>query len=190
MSTVADEEIVRRVQRGDIESFGVLVERYEAKLRRYARKFLIGKDDTDDVVQDVFLHTYENIQSVDTSRKFSSWIYRIAHNTFVNALRKRENSRRVYLDFDTILPSLRAEETTDDVILRREGKELVEKTLEKLSEKYREVLVLYYIEELSYEEIADVLGIPIATIGVRLRRGKESARTIIKHIDPTFTHKT
>lgn len=190
MEVMTDEEVVRKVQGGDIESFGVLVERYEVKLKRYSRKFLMGKDDTEDLVQDVFLHTYENIQSMDTSRKFSPWIYRIAHNTFVNALRKRENSRRVYLDFDTILPSLRSEETTDGGSHRAEEKELIEKTLEKIGEKYREVLVLYYIEELSYEEIADVLGIPIATVGVRLRRGKEYARTIIKNIDPTFTHET
>jgi RNA polymerase sigma-70 factor (ECF subfamily) len=190
MDTVTDEEVVRKVQGGDIDAFGILVERYEVKLRRYARKFLMGKDDTDDLVQDVFLHTYANIRSVDTGRKFSSWIYRIAHNTFVNALRKRENSRRVYLDFDTILPSLRAEETTDDALLRKEEKALVEKTLEKIGEKYREVLVLYYIEELSYEEIADVLSIPVATVGVRLRRGKESARNIIKDIDPTFTRES
>jgi RNA polymerase sigma-70 factor (ECF subfamily) len=128
--------------------------------------------------------------SVDTGRKFSSWFYRIAHNTFVNALRKRENSRRVHIDFDTILPSLRAEEETDRASLRADEKSLIEQTLEKIGDKYREVLVLYYVEELSYEEIADVLGIPIATVGVRLRRGKENARKIIKDIDPTFTNET
>ena len=190
MEVMTDEEVVRKVQGGDIESFGILVERYETKLKRYARKFLMGKDDTDDLVQDVFLHTYENIQSMDTSRKFSPWIYRIAHNTFVNAIRKRENSRRVYLDFDTILPSLRSDHATDDDVIRKEEKELVEKTLKKIGEKYREVLVLYYIEELSYEEIADILGIPIATVGVRLRRGKENAKKIITEIDHTFTRES
>lgn len=188
METLTDEEVVRRVQGGDTLSFGLLVERYEGKLKRYARKFLMGADDADDLVQDVFLHTYENIQGVDTERKFSSWIYRIAHNTFVNALRKRENYRKGFLNFDTILPALRANETADDETMRAEEKVLVERTLDGIDQKYREVLVLYYVEELSYEEIADVLGIPIATVGVRLKRGRERARETIKKIDPTLTN--
>lgn len=186
MDTLTDEEVVRKVQSGDIESFGLLVERYEEKLKRYARKFLMGVEDTQDLVQDVFLHTYQNIQSVDSDRKFSSWIYRIAHNTFVNALRKRENHRRGFMDFDTILPSLRSTEAADDASHREEERTLVEKTLQRIDEKYREVLVLYYIEELKYEEIADVLGIPIATVGVRLRRGRERAREVIKTLDPSM----
>jgi len=184
--TLTDEEVVRKVQEGDTLSFGLLVERYEEKLKRYARKFLMGSEDTEDLVQDVFLHTYENIQGVDTERKFSSWIYRIAHNTFVNALRKRENYRKGFLHFDTILPALRAKETADDETIRSEEKALVERTLDSIDQKYREVLVLYYVEELSYEEIADVLGIPIATVGVRLKRGRERARETIKKIDPTL----
>ncbi len=186
MEKLSDEEVVRKVQAGDTLSFGLLVERYETKLKRYARKFLMTKEDTDDLVQDIFLSTYENIKSVDTSRKFSSWIYRVAHNTYVNALRKRENHRRGFLDFDTILPLLSAQETADNDTYRVEEKELIEKTLDSIDEKYREVLVLYYIEELSYEEIADILGIPIATVGVRLKRGKERAKQAITSIDPTF----
>jgi RNA polymerase sigma-70 factor, ECF subfamily len=190
MQTETDEAIVKRVQSGDIESFGVLVERYEGKFKRYARRFLMGPDDTDDLVQDVFLHAYQNIQSVDTSRKFSSWIYRIAHNAFVNALRKRERYRASFIDIDTILPALGGGEPTDDTAIRSEEKTMLEKALSAVDKKYREVLVLYYFEELGYAEIADVLGIPIATVGVRLRRGRERAREAIRDIDPGYEHHT
>jgi RNA polymerase sigma-70 factor (ECF subfamily) len=188
MDTIMDEEVVRKVQAGDVESFGVLVERYESKLRRYARKFLLDANDTDDLVQDVFLQVYQNIQSVDTTRKFSSWIYRVAHNIFVNALRKREHVRRSLVDFDTIFPTLHAEEKADDQTLREEERNRLEKTLNGIDQKYREVLILYYFEELAYEDIADVLGIPVSTVGVRLRRGREYARKALNDIDPTFIH--
>ena len=88
-----DEEIARRVQEGDIESFGLLVGRYEAKITRYAGKFLLNGEDDKDLAQEVFIKAYVNIQSFDANRKFSSWLYRIAHNEFINAIRKRSWSR-------------------------------------------------------------------------------------------------
>ena len=84
-----DEYIAGQVQTGNVQSFGTLVERYEEKLRRYARRFLFGYTDAEDLVQDVFVKSYTNIQSFDTSRSFSSWIYRIAHNEFINAIKKK-----------------------------------------------------------------------------------------------------
>src|SRR6185369_16155577 len=80
----SDEQIVEEVQKGDTDAFGVLVERFEPKLLRYGRKFLATEEDIEDIAQDVFLSAYKNIQSVDTSLKFSPWIYRIAHNAFAN----------------------------------------------------------------------------------------------------------
>ena len=83
-----DEEIVELIQSGQTDLFGVIVDRYEDKMKRYSRKFLLNQDDINDIVQDVFIKAYTNIQSVDIKRKFSSWLYRIAHNHLVNYLRK------------------------------------------------------------------------------------------------------
>ena len=79
-----------------------------------------------------------------------------------------------FIDFDTFLPHPFAQETADDRATSRETKELLDNSLASISPKYREVLILYYYDELSYKEIADVLHIPIATVGVRIKRGKES----------------
>ena len=78
MAEMTDEEIALRVQRGDADAYGTLIERYQAKLMRYARKFLVDSEDATDIVQDIFIKTYENIQSFDATRRFSPWIYRIA----------------------------------------------------------------------------------------------------------------
>ena len=178
MTLKTDEQIAAEVQAGVLDAFGILVERYEAKLTRYARKFLSDSNDVRDLVQDVCIKAYENIQSFDTTRRFSPWIYRIAHNVFVNALKKKRREPFRFFDADTIFPHPVASETADDEATRREMREAIEKSLAKLDAKYREPLVLCYFEELSYEEIAEVLAIPKATVGVRLKRGREMLRNI------------
>lgn len=168
-----DEEIAKAVQNDDIESFGILMDRYEAKMIRYARKFLSGPDNITDLVQDVFIKAYINIKSFDASRKFSPWLYRIAHNEFVNALKKQKHETFQLFDTDMIFPHPIAAETADSETSKREMKKEIDQCLNKLEPKYREIMVLYYFEEMSYEEIAEVLHIPVSTVGVRLYRGKE-----------------
>lgn len=180
-----DEEIARAVQEGDTEAFGVLVARYEPKLRRYAKRFLLV-DEADDLLQDVFLAAFQNIRAFDSARRFSPWIYRIAHNTFVNSIRKRSLWNVARIDFDAVLPVLTDDTGAEDEALHDEEKRLLDTLLPRLDEKYREVLDLYYMEELSYEEISDVLGIPKATVGVRLKRARESLRREIRRFDETF----
>lgn len=184
MKTMTDEQIAELVQHGDIDSFGELVSRYEEKLTRYARRFLARREDVEDLVQDAFVKAYEHIQSFDTSLRFSPWIYRIAHNTFINEIKRKSRYSSVF-EADTILPLMPARETADEAVLSAELQAEMELVLDTLSPKYREVLVLHYYEELSYKEISDVLKIPVTTVGVRMTR----ARTKIKELlDTTRLH--
>jgi len=178
-----DEEIAKLVQGGDRSSFRILVERYEPKMIRYARRFLFGNDDAKDLVQEVFIKAYVNIQGFHVKQRFSPWLYRIAHNEFVNALKKREREKRniSIFDLDILFPHLAvAKETADGDLHRAEIKRMLDRSLDTLSAKYREPLVLYYFEEMDYRAIADVLRIPIATVGVRLGRGRAMLRKIIE----------
>lgn len=181
-----DEEIVGRVQKGDTDAFGTLVERYEAKLLRYGRKFLARSEDIEDIVQDVFLSAYQNMQGFDTRARFSPWIYRIAHNAFVNEFRRKKRSPVVFVDFDTLISHPVYE---DPKLLERERdeiKQMIEKSLDKIPEKYREVLILYYSEDLSYKEIADVLQVPTGTVGVRIKRGKEALKEAYAKLEQQY----
>lgn len=182
----SDEQIAQLVQQGDVESFGVLVERYEAKMKRYAHKFLFGYTDAQDVVQDVFIKAYTNIHSFDTKRSFNSWIYRIAHNEFINAIKKKGKEPLPFFDPDTLFPHPISKEDADKDTHANDLKETLEICLDKLDPKYREPLVLYYIEELGYKEIADILRIPSSTVGVRLRRGKKQMKEIITEYEQTI----
>ena len=168
-----DEQIALRVQNGEHELFGELLDRYQPKLMRYARKFLLESDDAEDIVQDIFVKAFENIKSFDTTRRFSPWVYRIAHNEFVNALKKRASRRTVFtFDIDTLLPHLTAPETADNVAMERDLRTTVEGHLDALDAKYREPLILYYLEGMDYREISDILQIPVSTVGVRLARAR------------------
>lgn len=172
MNDTTDEHIASLVQAGDADAFGILIERYEAKLKRYARKFLNSKEDIEDLIQDVFIKSYTNIQSFDSKQRFSPWIYRIAHNTFVNELKRKERGSFIFFDTDTILPHLPAKETADGELLDTELRNEIDTLLHEIPPKYREVLVLHYFEELSYQEISDILQIPVTTVGVRMNRGR------------------
>lgn len=169
---ITDEKLASLVQEGDKEQFGILVDRYQKKLLRYGRKFLAETSNIEDILQEIFLRAYQNIQSFDTKLKFSSWIYRIAHNLFINALKKQSHQIVYSFNFDTLMPHPIYE---DAAVSEREQKELrkmLDSSMNGLPAHYREVIVLYYFEELDYREIADILHIPIGTVGIRLRRAK------------------
>ncbi len=105
---LTDEQVIVQVQQGKVESFGIIVSRYQNKLNNYGKKFLNRNEDIEEIVQDVFIKAYKNIRSCDPSRKFSSWIYRIAHNEFVNAIKKKKPL--YYFNFDTFFPNLKSKE--------------------------------------------------------------------------------
>ena len=182
-TSLSDEQLAKLVAEGDSDKFGVLMERYQAKLFRYGKKFLSDSDNIEDVVQDVFIKTYQNIKSFDTTQRFSPWIYRIAHNTYINAIKKSSIGPLYLFDFDTLV----SHTIVDDPIVRereqKEMKEMVDKGLSKIEPKYREILVLYYIEDLSYKEIADILHIPIGTVGVRIMRAKDILKEKYKELN-------
>jgi len=183
MTQQTDEQIAQAVQKGDSGAFGVLVERYEPKLLRYAKKFLFDYEDGKDTVQEVFIKAYSNIKSFDPSRSFSSWVYRIAHNEFINAIRKKGREPLSFFDPDTLFPHPTAPTQADDELKKSEIKEMVEKCLEKLDPKYREPLVLYYYEDMDYKKISEIMHIPISTAAIRLKRGKVALQKIYQSLN-------
>jgi RNA polymerase sigma-70 factor (ECF subfamily) len=176
MDNRTDEAIALAVQAGDHDAFGILISRYEDKLARYGRRFLQRQDAIEDTVQDVFIKAFINIQSFQTTLRFSPWIYRIAHNTFVNELRRTQRTYFFDFDTDTFLPALTAPETADGATLEDELREHLDELIATLPSKYREVLVLHYSEAMSYQEISDILHVPVSTVGVRLNRARQQLK--------------
>lgn len=182
MNTDSDEHIASLVQQGNKDAFGMLIDRYEKKITRYANKFLYNYQDREDAVQDVFIKAYRNIQSFRTTERFSPWIYRIAHNTFINVVRKQSKEKMTSFDTDTLFGLAIADPTIETNQEQKRDREILEQCLDKLDVKYREVLVLFYFEEKGYEEIASILQIPKATVGVRLARGRERMKRVYNNV--------
>ena len=172
---LSDEQVVVEVVK-DQEIYTELVKRYEGKLLRYV-KYLIGDREADEVVQETFIKAFVNLQGFDKKKgKFSSWIYRITHNEAMNKVKKK---RHLSLDFnDWLKEILPGKVDIEKEYEKKEEKEMVRRCLKGLSFKYRSVLSLYFLEDKSYEEISEILKIPMGTVGIRLRRGKEKLKEI------------
>ncbi len=168
---LSDEDIVSRIIDGDSFLFECIVERYFDALMRYGKKFIVDDEDIKDLIQEVFIKVYENIKRFDVSRRFKPWIYRVAHNVFVNHLRFRSRLPFI-IEWDAFvslpIKDEKYEKDKENEHIRRE----LETYLSNISASYREVLLLYYIEEMSYKDIAEVLHIPTSSVGVRISRAK------------------
>lgn len=170
-----DAAIVARVTNGDSNAYAELMERYEQKLFRYVVYLLRDEATAADIVQDTFIKAYQNLRSYKPAYKFSSWLYRIAHNETMNVIRK--NKHRSEADIET-LPELgydpRLAEKLDKALLKKQ----VQRCLGELEPKYREVVQLIYFEQMKYDEAGDVLHVPTSTVGVWLKRAKDKLRVI------------
>ncbi len=158
-----------------------LMRRYEDKLMRYIRRISdFYVEEAEDILQEVFLKVYQNINNFDFTLKFSSWIYRITHNQVISYHRRKEARPKAYdlsneeFDvFDTLVSEIDLELNIDQDYLRQS----LNKVLENIDGKYREVLILKYWEQKDYQEISDILKKPIGTVGTLLNRAKQKFKS-------------
>ncbi len=164
---LSDEELVEYVRKQNKESYIEVIRRYKDKLLRYALYLTGDEAEAEDIVQESFIKAYVSLNGFDEKKKFSSWIYRIVHNESMNVLKKKKNhiSLELGLDFDSGVD-------LEDELIRMELKRKARYCLKKLPVIYREPLVLCFLEERSYQEISDILRIPVSTVGTRINRAK------------------
>ncbi len=180
---LSDNEIVKLVIAKNQRAYQELMRRYQIKLYSYLYRLIRDKEESEDLLQGIFMKVYGNIKSFDTRRKFSSWIYRIAHNEAVNFLKKR--SRRHLISIEDIQSSKDKLEIIDigkspiDAWIGKELKKEMQEALEKLPPKYKEVLMLRYYYDKSYEEMSEVLGKPVNSVGTLLNRAKKKLMEIM-----------
>jgi RNA polymerase sigma-70 factor (ECF subfamily) len=150
-----------------------LSKRYEIKLLRYIERISkFSRQDAEDVLQEVFIKTYYNLNGFDKELKFSSWIYRIAHNQAVSAIRKKAVRPTIHLEVGDLERFGDVFDMVKDIDNSLDRK-MIDLALSHLDEKYREVLILRFLDEKDYVEIADILKKPVSTIGNLILRGKK-----------------
>lgn len=171
-----DEEIIIEIQNGKNDLYSFIIDRYQEKISRYVNYLIKDKDKSADAIQETFIKAFVNIQSFNTKHKFSSWIYRIAHNEALNEIKKYKRETKI----DEELFELGEDETIERDFEQSEIKEMIQKCLSDMPIKYSGPITLYYIEEKSYEEISDILQIPMGTVATRINRAKKLMIKICK----------
>jgi len=167
-----DNELVK-LSLDNSDHFSCLTRRYEKKLLLYIMRISkFRKEDAGDILQDVFVKTYYNLNEFDSDLKFSSWIYRIAHNQVVSEIRKKSVRPTVPLEKEDIDKFEDAFDVIKDID-NTYDREKIDEVLSCLDEKYREVLILRFLDEKDYVEIADILKKPVSTVGNLIARGRK-----------------
>lgn len=182
MVELSDAELVRATL-ADANAYGWLISRHEAKLRRYVRRILAGRAHaTDDVLQDVFIKAYLNLNDFDQSRAFAPWLYRIAHNESVSMLRKSSAGIQLVSGEDAqfFLEHVADPDDPSSLYWKNRSFEQLQKSLAALDAKYRDVLVLRYLEGQSYDNISEILRLPPGTVATLLKRGLTRLREIFE----------
>lgn len=172
----SDTSLAIRLKTGDTKALELLIDRYQEPLLRYVR-YLGTTIQDDDIVQETFIKVYKNINGFDTSKKWSSWLYRIAHNTAISQLR----THHFHLPWEEYLDSFIKTDPVDNID-EEIKKEQVSKCLSQLPLHYREPLALYYLESKTYIEIMDILRLPMGTVSARINRAKKKMRILCKKI--------
>jgi RNA polymerase sigma-70 factor (ECF subfamily) len=184
-----DEELVRLTLK-DREIFGVLMKRYEARLKRYIRRISNCRaEEAEDVLQDAFIKAYQNLNSFDHGQKFSSWMYRIARNQVISNYRKirsRAEGHSEPADEDA-LRTLASKLDVRKEMEEGEARAAVSRVLNAMDVKYRDVLVLKYLEEKDYREMSDILKKPMGTVATLLFRAKKKFREQAEKMGVLFT---
>ncbi len=186
---MTDEDLMSQFQMGTVEAFDILVSRYHDSLTNYIYRFLGDIKECEDLLQETFLRVYRNRHSYRRIAKFSTWLYTIAGNLARSEYRKRKRRRlyslqsvnrddeeyEVEIPDETFLPDKHAESTIQD--------RHIQEALAQIPEEFREVVVLRDVQQLAYEEIADITGLPMGTVKSRINRGRTKLLGILKDVN-------
>ena len=182
---VDDAVLAVNAQKGDRDAFARLVERYQGRIYGFIYQFFRNEDLAAELTQETFLRVYRFIKRYDPERKFSTWIYSIAKNICIDEQRKLKRDRSISIE-DLPPGALVAKSDSAhlknpaDISLHLEERMLMEESIALLPEKYRAAIILCYFQELSYQEIADILDLSLNLVKVRIFRAKKRLLEIIK----------
>ncbi|RMH63794.1 MAG: sigma-70 family RNA polymerase sigma factor [Bacteroidetes bacterium] len=185
---MSDEDLMEQFQAGTVEAFNILVDRYSERLTHYLYGFLGDMKRCEDLLQETFLRVYRNRHSYQRIAKFSTWLYTIAGNLARSEYRKRKR-RRMYsiqsvnrddeeyemeIPDESFSPDRYAESTIQD--------QYIQNALKQIPESFREVVILRDVQQLAYEEIAQITGLPMGTVKSRINRGRTKLQSLLKDV--------
>jgi len=185
-SRPTDEDLIERFQKGDLYAYDLIVKRYKDQLLNFVYRFVGNQEEAEDIVQETFLRVYRKRHAYKRVAKFSTWIYTIAGNLSRTELRRRKRRKLFSItdlgyedrDYEISDEDFNPENQVDGVI----KEEIIQKEIDQLSPKFRQVIILRDVQELSYEEISKIIRVPIGTVKSRVNRGRLKLQGKLQHL--------
>lgn len=185
MSGLTDQAVVERVLGGDMDAFSILVSKYQDRVYSAVLNYVANRDDAADITQDTFVKAYSKLATFNSGSAFYTWLYRIAVNAAIDFIRKRKSRPADSLD-DNKYTEVGFEPVSHDmstdperVVVSSEQAHMLRNAIAKLSDKLRMALVLYDVEGLSQEEVAQVLNVPVGTVKSRVSRARAELKYLL-----------
>ena len=179
-----EQELIHRILQGEREAFAMIVQKYQTPLLNYVGRMVTDRDTALDLLQEIFLKIYTSLHQYKSTYPFRTWIFKIAYNHVIDYWRKRRIETQPLeedqsgISLLNILP-LQEESITKKYELQQ-WRNKIERALEKLSAPWRELFIWRYLNELSYEEIAEIKNLPLGTVKNRIFQAKEKLRLLLE----------
>jgi RNA polymerase sigma-70 factor (ECF subfamily) len=178
--SVQDREAIGKARTGDAEAWGELYQRYAPAIFRFCRRALPTKEDAEDATMEIFMKLRDKLSQYDQTRSFSAWLYKVAANHCWDMLRRRKTRQDKETDDLESVPLEHPDPSQLDQLIEQRTAEEVRKALDKLGSRARMALVMRYYSDMSYDEIADALGVRRAFVGVVLLRARHELRQALE----------
>ncbi|MBB6451369.1 RNA polymerase sigma-70 factor (ECF subfamily) [Geomicrobium halophilum] len=177
---------VQKVQEGDTDAFSEIVNAFKDRVYQISYRMLGNSQEAQDIAQEAFLRAYTNLSSYDPNRKFSTWLFRITTNLSIDKLRKRKPNYSLDAEVEGTegldgYSQLAAQDVLpDEQVVMLEWQASIQKEISALPPKYRAAIILKYMEDLSLQEMSEILNLPVATVKTHVHRGREALRKRLK----------
>jgi RNA polymerase sigma-70 factor (ECF subfamily) len=182
---IGETRLIEQARAGSLKAFEELVLSYEKKIYNYCLRMTNNREDAEDLTQEVFVRVYKNLNKFKGNSQLSTWIYRIAHNVCIDRYRKSKIaaislSQPKGPDDERELDVPADDPSPEQQTLRREQQKYLLEAISRLKPKYRTVIVLRDIQQHSYDEIAEILNLPLGTVKSHINRGRAALREAVR----------
>jgi len=181
MTKLTDEDYIEKTLKGDANAFAFLIDKYKDMVFTLAIKMVKSREEAEEVSQDAFLKAYKYLPNFKGDSKFSTWLYKIAYNASLDAIKKKKSEYNTISIDEITINYIASVETVLDEIERKERVEIINDCLEQLEEEEKAILLFFYFKELSLKEIIEITSLSEANVKVKLHRARKKLLSIVKN---------